>query len=177
MLLGSGERPRASGMQPAAAQATNGLVIDLRHATAQLWASSADAIKAACGPHVPTGLVDEIDVLAWLTADALGRPLLHHDDTNVVGKRIAAQAARVEKKLQVEAESTRKAVGKARAAAAKKPELLPRVAAAEATGEKARAVLLEKQYDAQLPATTVGEKRPASHWRRRESDETFAKAV
>ena len=79
--------------------------------------------------------------------------------------------------LQVEAESTRKAVGKARAAAAKKPELLPRVAAAEATGEKARAVLLEKQYDAQLPATTVGEKRPASHWRRRESDETFAKAV
>ena len=177
MLLGEGERPRASGMQPAAAQATNGLVIDLRHATAQLWASSADAIKAACGPHVATGLVDEIDVLAWLTADALGRPLLHHDDTNVVGKRIAAQAARVEKKLQVEAESTRKAVGKARAAAAKKPELLPRVAAAEATGEKARAVLLEKQYDAQLPATTVGEKRPASHWRRRESDETFAKAV
>ena len=84
MLLGEGERPRASGMQPAAAQATNGLVIDLRHATAQLWASSADAIKAACGPHVPTGLVDEIDVLAWLTADALGRPLLHHDDTNVV---------------------------------------------------------------------------------------------
>ena len=177
MLLGSGERPRASGMQPAAAQATNGLVIDLRHATAQLWASSADAIKAACGPHVPTGLVDEIDVLAWLTADALGRPLLHHDDTNVVGKRIAAQAARVEKKLQVEAESTRKAVGKARAAAAKKPELLPRVAAAEATGEKARAVLLEKQYDAQLPATTVGEKRPASHWRRREVDETCAKTA
>ena len=44
MLLGEGERPRASGMQPAAAQATNGLVIDLRHATAQLWASSADAI-------------------------------------------------------------------------------------------------------------------------------------
>ena len=79
MLLGEGERPRASGMQPAAAQATNGLVIDLRHATAQLWASSADAIKAACGPHVATGLVDEIDVLAWLTADALGRPLLRSD--------------------------------------------------------------------------------------------------
>ena len=43
MLLGEGERPRASGMQPAAAQATNGLVIDLRHATAQLWASSAES--------------------------------------------------------------------------------------------------------------------------------------
>ena len=76
MLLGEGERPRASGMHPAAAQATNGLVLDLRHAVAQLWASSADAVKAACGPHVPTGLVDEIDVLAWLTADVLGRPLL-----------------------------------------------------------------------------------------------------
>ena len=177
MLLGEGERPRASGMQPAAAQATNGLVIDLRHAAAQLWASSADAIKAACGPHMPTGLVDEYDVLAWLTADALGRPPLHPDDTNTVGKRIAAQAARVEKKLQAEAESMRKAVGKARAAAAKKPELLPKVAAAEATGEKARAVLLEKPYDAQLPATTVGEKRSESHWRQREVKQICAKSA
>eukprot|EP00964_Phaeocystis_antarctica_P093063 scaffold59971_cov34-Phaeocystis_antarctica.AAC.2 len=41
MLLGGGERPRASGMQPAAAQMTNGLVLDVRHAVAQLWASSA----------------------------------------------------------------------------------------------------------------------------------------
>ena len=177
MLLGEGERPRASGMQPAAAQATNGLMIDLRHAAAQLWASSADAIKAACGPHMPSGLVDEYDVLAWLTADALGRPLLHPDDTNRVGKRIAAQAARVEKKLQAEAESMRKAVGKARAAAAEKPELLPKVAAAEATGEKARAVLLEKPYDAQMPATTVGEKRSESHWRQREVKEIRAKSA
>ena len=177
MLLGEGERPRASGMQPAAAQATNGLVIDLRHAAAQLWASSADAIKAACGPHMPSGLVDEYDVLAWLTADALGRPLLHPDDTNRVGKRIAAQAARVEKKLQAEAESMRKAVGKARAAVAEKPELLPKVAAAKATGEKVRAVLLEKPYDAQLPATTVGEKRSESHWRQREVKEIRAKSA
>ena len=177
MLLGAGERPRASGMQPAAAQATNGLVIDVRHAVAQLWASNADAIKAACGPHVPTGLVDEIDVLAWLTADVLGRPLLHADDTNAVGKRIAAHASRVEKRLRVEAESTRKAVAKARASAAKKPELLPKVAAAEEAGKKERAVLLEKPYDAQLPATTVGEKRPASHWRQRAVDETYAKVA
>eukprot|EP00964_Phaeocystis_antarctica_P001905 scaffold998_cov33-Phaeocystis_antarctica.AAC.1 len=144
LVVSSGERPRTSGMQPAAVQMTNGLVLDVRHAVAQLWASSADAVKAACGPHVPTGLVDEIDVLAWLTADVLGRPLLHADDTNAVGKRIAAHASRVEKRLRVEAESTRKTVGKARVAAAKKPELLPKVAAAEAAGEKARAVLLEK---------------------------------
>ena len=116
-------------------------------------------------------------MLAWLTADVLGRPLLHAADTNAVGKRIAAHASRVERRLRVEAESTRKAVGKAMAAAAKKPELLSKMAAAEAAGEKARAVLLEKPYDAQLPATTVGEKRPASHWRQREVDETCAKAV
>ena len=120
---------------------------------------------------MPTGLVDEIDVLAWLTADVLGRPLLHADDTNAVGKRIAAHASRVEKRLRVEAESMRKTVGKARVTAAKKPELLSKVAAAEVAGEKARAVLLEK------PRTTVGEKRPASHWRQREVDETCAKAV
>ena len=47
-------------------------------------------------------------------------------------------------------QSTRKAVGKARAAAAKNPELLPKVAAAEAVGEKARAALLEKSYDPKL---------------------------
>ena len=59
-----GERPRASLGHAArcCAQATNGLVLDLRHAVAQLWASSADAIRAACGPHVPAGLVDEIDL-------------------------------------------------------------------------------------------------------------------
>ena len=39
MILGGGERPWASGMQPAAAQAANGLVLDVRHAIAQLWAA------------------------------------------------------------------------------------------------------------------------------------------
>ena len=54
MLLGEGERPRASGMQPAAAQATNGLVIDLRHATAQLWAgrSKIPALRAGTWPQL-----------------------------------------------------------------------------------------------------------------------------
>ena len=74
-----------------------------------------------------TGLVDEIDVLSWLTADVLGRPLLHADDTNAVGKRIAAHASRVEKRLRVETESTRNTVGKARVVAAKKsPSCCPR---------------------------------------------------
>ena len=72
MLLGDGERPRASGMAPVAPQATNALVLDLRDAVSALWKARADGIKASCAPNVPTGLVDEMDVLGWLTADALG---------------------------------------------------------------------------------------------------------
>jgi hypothetical protein len=48
-------------------------------------------MKAACAP----ALVDEVDVLAYLIADALGRPILHPDDTNAVGKRVASCAKRV----------------------------------------------------------------------------------
>ena len=86
MLLGDGERPARSGMKQAATEATNDLILDLRRAVAELWGARADAIKAACAPHVPTGRVDEMDALAWLTADALGHPLMHADDTNPVGK-------------------------------------------------------------------------------------------
>ena len=75
MLLGDGERPARSGMKQAATEATNDLILDLRRAVAELWGARADAIKAACAPHVPTGRVDEMDALAWLTADALGHPL------------------------------------------------------------------------------------------------------
>ena len=70
MLLGDGERPARSGMKQAATEATNDLILDLRRAVAELWGARADAIKAACAPHVPTGRVDEMDALAWLTADA-----------------------------------------------------------------------------------------------------------
>ena len=69
----------------------------------------------------------------------------------------------------------RGSVGKARADAAK--SCCPGWPRLKRRARRRLPVLLEKQYDAQLPATTVGEKRPASHWRRRESDETFAKAV
>ena len=55
MLLGDGERPARSGMKQAATEATNDLILDLRRAVAELWGARADAIKAACAPHVPTG--------------------------------------------------------------------------------------------------------------------------
>ena len=160
MLLGEGKRPVASGMGPAAPAATNGLVLDLRSAVSTLWGAHMDAIKAACAPHVPTGRVDEMDVLAWLTADALDHPLLHADDTNLAGKRVDTHATRVKSKLKEMDAAARKAVGKAKTAAGRKPELLPKVAAAEASGEKARAAYLEKPYDPQLPAPRRGTKRP-----------------
>ena len=48
MLLGEGERPRASGMQPAAAQATNGLVLDLRHADTIGLDATNDRLAESC---------------------------------------------------------------------------------------------------------------------------------
>ena len=176
MLMGAGKRPVASGMEPAASKATNGLIIELRRAAAELWEARADAIKASCAPHVPTGLVDEMDVLAWLTADALGHPLLHADDTNTVGKRVAAHAMRAEHKLRGIDAYARKAVAKARAAASKKPELLPTIAAAAANGEMARSAHLEKAYDPQLPAPTVGAKRPELERRETRLDQVRVKA-
>jgi len=77
-------------MQPVACQATNGLVVDLRRAVFEVWKARKDDIIAVCAPHVPTGLVDEMDLIGWLIADALGQPLLHPDDTNAVGKRVGA---------------------------------------------------------------------------------------
>ena len=165
-------------MQPAATQIPNGLVLDVRHAVAQLWASSADTVKAACGPHVPTGLVDEIDVLSWLTADVLGRPLLHADDTNAVGKRIAAHASRVEKRLRVETESTRNTVGKARVVAAKKsPSCCPRWPQLKRRAKRHVPCCSRSRTtrSCQPRPSSVGEKRQASHWRQREVDETCAK--
>ena len=53
MLLGDGERPRASGMAPVAPQATNALVLDLRDAVTALWKARADGIKASCASNVP----------------------------------------------------------------------------------------------------------------------------
>ena len=91
MMLGTGERPMASGLDAVATAGTFGLVVAVRDVVSKLWATQRDDIIAACAPQ----LIDEIDVLAYLMADALGRPLLHPDDTNAVGKRIASCALRV----------------------------------------------------------------------------------
>ena len=76
MLLGDGERPRASLAGSAASEATSGLLIDARFAIDKLWGSRQDEIKSACAPQQ----IDEMDCYGYLLADALGRPLLHSED-------------------------------------------------------------------------------------------------
>lgn len=90
MLLGRGERPIASRIDKVATEATYGLVIAVSDVASQLWQARQDDIKAACAR-----LIDEVDVMAYLMADTMGRPLMHYEDTNAVGKRIAITAKRV----------------------------------------------------------------------------------
>ena len=180
MLLGSGERPRASGICSP---------LLLRFPTASC--STCGTPSPSSGPAAPTPSKQLAgrtcllawstrlrDVLSWLTADVLGRPLLHADDTNAVGKRIAAHASRVEKRLRVETESTRNTVGKARVVAAKKsPSCCPRWPQLKRRAKRHVPCCSRSRTtrSCQPRPSSVGEKRPASHWRQREVDETCAK--
>ena len=100
MLLGSGEHPIASGMPRAASAITNGLILDAVEACNALWparkAGRKEEIKASCAP-VP---VDGMDVLAYIVADALKKPLLHSEDTNAYGKLVASQHTRAVAQLK-----------------------------------------------------------------------------
>ena len=58
-------------------------------------------------------LIDEMDVLAYLTADVFGRPLLHHDDANALGKRVASQATRADPKIKAAEKAVSDAVRRA----------------------------------------------------------------
>ena len=89
MLFGDGEKPRASRLNGVTSPCTNRLVVVVRRVVNQLWKAREHDIRRSCGPYLPTGLIDEVDVLAYAVADVLGRPLLHPDDTNLFGKRVA----------------------------------------------------------------------------------------
>ena len=140
MLIGDGERPRRSGLDGIPGSCTNRLVVAARRVVRELWEAHEDDIRRSCSPHLPTGLIDEMDVLAYVLADALGRAILHPDDTNKFGKKVAMQAARVEARLVDAERQADGAVRKAAAAAAANPSLLPRVQAAR----DARAVATDK---------------------------------
>ena len=159
MLLGGGERPRATGWGRAVPEFNNGLIIELRCGVQKFWEARADDVRRACEAGMPMGYIDEMDVLAFVTVDALGQPLLHPDDANKFGKKVASKVARLEESLAKIDARVAAAVRRAREAAASNPSKLSRVAAAEESGRAERAALLEKPYDPQPPQSTIGAKR------------------
>ena len=159
MLIGDGERPRRSGLDGIIGSCTNQLVVAARRVVRELWEAHEDDIRRSCRPHLPIGLIDEMDVLAYVLADALGRPLPHPDDTNKFGKKVAMQAARVEARLVDAERQADGAVRKASAAAAANPTLLPRVQAARDARAVATGKILNALYDPKPPDRTVGAKR------------------
>ena len=159
MFLGNGERPRATGWGRAVPQFNNAFIIELRGVVAKFWEARADDVRRACAAGMPTGVIDEMDVLAFVTVDALGRPLLHADDANKFGKKVASKVSRLEDSLAKIDARTDAAVRRAREAAASDPSKLPRVAAAEESGRVERKALLDKLYDPQPPQSTIGAKR------------------
>jgi hypothetical protein len=90
MVFGDGQRPMSSGLGAALETPTNAFVVDVRAAAGALWNDREGAIRASVAP----ALIDEVDLIAYLFADALGRPLLHPDDTNLLGKRVLSRATR-----------------------------------------------------------------------------------
>jgi hypothetical protein len=108
---------------------------------------------------MPMGYIDEMDVLAFVTVDALGQPLLHPDDANKFGKKVASKVTRLQESLAKIDTRVDAAVRRARESAAADPSKLSRVAAVEEAGRVERAALLAKPYDPQPPQSTVGAKR------------------
>ena len=107
MFLGDGERPRPSGGDAAATECTGGLTLDVRKVVGDLWRDRRDDIIAACKGYIHRSdgstSIDEMDVLAWAIADTLrGGALLHADDTNKLGKRVAAKAKSVQQEITAE---------------------------------------------------------------------------
>ena len=158
MLLGSGEHPIASGMPRAASAITNGLILDAVEACNALWparkAGRKEEIKASCAP-VP---VDGMDVLAYIVADALKKPLLHSEDTNLYGKLVASKNARALVQLK---KNEKAASDQARRALKGAPPQSPGAAQAAAMGRARAAFRAERVLNLEPPSRTVGRKRKA----------------
>lgn len=128
----------------------------MREVAGDLWKDREDDVKQAFAPAD----VDEMDLLAYLAADSLGRPLLHPDDTNALGKRVAMQATRAAAAIKAAEGTAGDAVRRAKTAAASDPSKLSRVAAAEAKGAIDVAAARNKiTPDLNFPARTVGKRK------------------
>ena len=104
----------------------------------------------ACAP----ALIDKEEILGYVLADALGRPLLTPEDARKIGKRAASQLTVIGKKL--------KAATKEAGEAARKAQDCAEVDTAKLRTEyekEAHDELLDMPYDLKIPARTVGAKR------------------
>ena len=155
MVLGHGERPVASGMVEISNCSTYGFVVALREAAGELWRDHEEEIKLAAAPR----LIDEVDLIGLLAADVRGRPLLHEDDSNGVGKRVLTHATRASKAIKDAEKRASDAVRRAQDAAAGDPSKLPRLVAAEAKAEADVLAVHEKPTPKlELPTRTVGKR-------------------
>ena len=156
MVFGDRECPRASGLDRATDKQSAAFMVAVREGAGDLWSDREDDVKRAFAP----ALIDEVDLVAYLAADGLGRPLMHPDDTNALGKRALTQATRAAAAIKAAERTAGDAVRRAKAAAASDPSKLPRVAAVEAKGAVDLAAVRDKVTpDLHFPARTVGKRK------------------
>ena len=70
MPLGDGERPRPTHWVRAVAECTIGFLLVVHAVVRQLWKDREDDIIRACAAHMPTGCIDEMDVLALVVSSS-----------------------------------------------------------------------------------------------------------
>ena len=154
MFLGSAGAPHASNLGRLASDAFLELIVAANVAKARFWKLHGAACVLACAPL----LIDAQEVLAYLLADVLDRPLLPKEDARSVGQCAYNGAAKAKNVLRVKA---KKEVEEAcwRALQAKPTSLASQL-----------------PYDLKLPQATVGQKRTAVQWAVRDEQAAGAKA-
>ena len=156
MFLDESASPKASGLGGVANAATLRLICLADQARSTLWASSEAHVRHCCEPRVRDGLIDKQELLGYLLADLLDRPVLPAEDARPVGQRGENGLIKAKRELKVK---TNEAVW--RHAGTSKPA-------------PAIAKVIASPYDVKLPPATAGGKRPASFWLER--DEAAAAA-
>ena len=110
MFLLGAEAPVASGGDAVAKTATYGLILAAVEAVEALWKQRGDEIRQRCAPTLPTGLIDKQEMLGYVLADALGRPLLPPEAARPVGRNGGNAATTASKQLK----AARRAAAEAR---------------------------------------------------------------
>ena len=134
MFPDEGECPQRSGCCGRWRSSTLKLIVAALVAVDSFWEACSDDVKVACAPAP----IAKQEVLGYLLADLLGRPLLHESDAMAVGQRGENAVAAAKRKLQVKTVNT----------------CWKRVLAGSTA--------LDSVYDLKLPAATVGVKRSAA---------------